>query len=270
VSPPSASTPTRPAPASAPTPGRAGSLLLFAGLFSLSVTGAWAWFHLGVEQNPGDGLWLQVSTSLPGYTFKPEPIGESAIAILGTTNFINGTFYRQGSENNASQAIKVFFATWQARDGKGLTVLHHTPDICWVGAGWTPVDVGTPGTILMTLGASADGGTMNLDFPFESRTFQSPASRLGEFVIWATLIGGKPLPESGRFAEAGAGEHAPVQSSRTLALHHLVESVARRLPARGTKQFIRFSVVQQHDWNESFRQVQEAVPGILGLAYGIH
>jgi hypothetical protein len=38
--------------------------------------------------------------------------------------------------------MRVFFATWSPDQGRDLSVIQHTPDICWVGAGWKPIDAG--------------------------------------------------------------------------------------------------------------------------------
>jgi hypothetical protein len=221
---------------------RLAPLLFMVAFFSGTVFAAWAWFHIGVEQNPEDGIRLQVSTNVPGYTFKPEPISEGAIAILGTTNFINGVFYKDDSDNPNADAIKVFFATWEAKDGKGLTVLHHTPDICWVGVGWKWVDMGYPPQAAIPMNSEM--------LLFECRSFQAPNSINTELVLWTTLIGGRVLPEQSLFRTAPShsdGKALQTFSSRNLNAQHLVTSISRRLPARGAKQFIRFSAATNRD-----------------------
>ena len=108
---------------------------------------------------------------------------------LGTTNILSGTFYRIGdrrpeygggcgpetslrspaSDESASrlpssasetaldaghstldlERVTVFLASWPAGDSRGLTALQHTPDICWGGSGWKPLNLGQSQQIIV-------------------------------------------------------------------------------------------------------------------------
>lgn len=115
-----------------------------------------------------------------------EPISPNEQGALATTNLISGTFTGTNSEE-----IRVFFADWSGSDGKSLSVVQHTPDLCWVKAGWQPVNLGQPEKMAIQF------GTTNLDF--ECRAFETPGGAVRQLVVWATLIGGKPFQESWRF-----------------------------------------------------------------------
>ena len=47
--------------------------------------------------------------------------------------------------------VTIFLASWPAGDSKGLTAIQHTPDICWGGSGWKPLNLGQPQQILIQL-----------------------------------------------------------------------------------------------------------------------
>lgn len=115
-------------------------------------------------------IWLSVRTNIAGYTFVPEPASDDVKQALGTEKIVSGTFVRtaefvrtQESEVSRQKSaltsdirpltsetaplpdrVTVFLASWTARDKPGLTALQHTPDICWVGSGWKPIDTGQP------------------------------------------------------------------------------------------------------------------------------
>jgi hypothetical protein len=273
-------------------------LILFA-LFLLSVLGAWAWFNVGTNTEAGstaDGqtprIWLEARTNLAGYTFKPQSLSEEELQTLATTDIINGAFVPvsqsqianrksqilspQSEISNLNSAItnsdlrpltsevRVFLATWRANSGKGLTVVHHTPDICWVGAGLKPVDMGQASQIELTFPVSEDRGQKSaisdqrsavsdqkprpltsdlrpltsssrpptsdlrplVTIPFECRVFQSPDGSHRELVIWCTLIGGRILAEGDRFA--GFFKQDKLNDPRS---HERMAAPSRRLAA---------------------------------------
>jgi len=223
-------------------------------------------------RSPASGIWLTARTNLPGYTFIPETVSDSVMKTLGTTNILSGTFYRIGdrrpeygggcgpetslrspaSDESASrlpssasetaldtghsildpERVTVFLASWPAGDSRGLTALQHTPDICWGGSGWKPLNLGQPSQISLDIPiararlfgdrrpeyADRKGGLLNDDrfasqprspisgsdspasglpppvsITFDFRIFQLPNDPNCEAVAWCALAGGQPL-----------------------------------------------------------------------------
>ena len=74
--------------------------------FLASIIGAYAWFNTSIGLRSPDsslrssGLWLQARTNIAGYTFIPEPVSDSVMEGLGTTNILSGTFFRNADQNS--------------------------------------------------------------------------------------------------------------------------------------------------------------------------
>jgi len=235
-----------------PSEQRPWAVLFFFLMFIGCIVGSWAWFNLG-QPVKASGYWLETRSSVPNYTFKPEPIGEAAIEILGTTNLVNGIFTDESKER-----VGVFLANWPSGDGKRLVTTLHTPDICWIGAGWTPVNLGQPENIII----SFEGR----DIPFECRAFKSPDSSSNELVVWCTLIGGRVMPEATRFRssfEVTKWNYLLFRGKRFFA--NLWRELKQRSATKGDKQFVRCSVTLHGDRSESVKQLQAFTPRWLKL-----
>ena len=214
--------------------------LLLPALFALAVAGAWAWFHVAPPEVT-DRIRFEVRSEVPGWRFEAQPIGETARAILATTNLFNGTFHGPNRER-----VTVFAAEWRATAGAAMSVVQHTPDICWVGAGWVPRNVGQPDRIEFPVGQRP--------LPFECRVFSAPDGGRPELVLWCTLVGGAVLPEAGKWAietDLAAGSRTRFDwAGRRVGLTHLVRNVAARRQASGEKQFVRLSVPLVDGWQQ--------------------
>lgn len=208
--------------------------------FLVCVGGAYAWFHCG-EKERQITIRFALHPNIPGYKYRSEFISPNELSSLATTNLISGTF----SGKNAGE-IRVFFANWDDFNGKNLSVVQHTPDLCWVKAGWQPVDLGQPEKMTLQF------GTTNLDF--ECRAFQAPGGTIRQLVIWATLVGGKPFQESWRFSTHPAADShkAWIQADRSLAANQFFQSLINRVPAERSKQFVRCSTPIEGDWQKAF------------------
>jgi hypothetical protein len=240
--------------------------------FIVSVMGAWAWFN--VLQPPAPGLpEIVAATNVPGFKFDLTTLPQTAIAILETPEYINGTFYQSAHDGNPSMVeagFRVFAANWSPRRLLGLGVVQHTPDICWVGAGWLPVDLGQPEQVELELLALVADGRRNaprsLKVPFECRAFRSPDGRSKELVMWCTLVGGHVLPESSRFRASKTAVSAhPAENDqerqfaagRRLSADYFVQAVRKRLRAQGAKQFFRLSASVDGDCTRTLKSLKE-------------
>lgn len=280
--------------------------------FVASVFGPWAWFNtIGARPSTldsGPRIWLQARTNIPGYTFIPEPVSETVMKTLGTTNILSGTFYRtedgsQRSEHRgrkseptsdfqpqtsaasdfrpstsvprkhsqvsdlghpaselrplASDRITIFLATWSAESKKPLLMLGHTPDICWTGAGWKPIDLGQPSQVLIELPIPegrrqrSEVGDQSRSLPsvlrppssrpvpFSFRAFEAPDRNRRELAVWCMLVGGQPLGSTA--PENGQNTSHSLRAIRRNMATQFWDATKNRLPVRGAKQFARYS-----------------------------
>jgi hypothetical protein len=115
----------------------------------------------------------------PGWTMKEKPIADSPEmkeAVAELLNFDDGVFvdYTQGTTR-----LSVYIAYWQPGRMSHRLVAGHTPDVCWVGAGWKKISA----TTILNLRTS-DGRILP---PGESRTFN--ANGTDENVWFWHLVG---------------------------------------------------------------------------------
>lgn len=227
--------------------------------FMVTVSGAWAWYHIAPKRFPVSYTFKAVER-IQGYEFKPQPIGEEAVQTLATTNLLNGEF-----RNGGGDRFTVFMGTWDAARSKELAVVGHTPDICWVGAGAVPVSVGQPDHVELDLGPAK--------VPFEVRVFQmSPTSKQLELTVWCTLISGQVFAENDRFESDGSSktsaESRKAAAGRRLAKMQLVRAIRERVPGDGSKQFVRFSTSLDGDWKPALERVGHFAQQWLQLGVG--
>lgn len=223
------------------------SLLFAVGLLTLlffaATGGAWAWYHVAPKQFPVS-YHFRPQSEVSGWKFRPEPVAEQAVEILATTNLFNGTFY-----NERGERVTVFVGTWDANNPKQLAVVGHTPDVCWVGAGWQPVAGGHPDKLPLHFGAHT--------IPFEARTFLTPDRRSRELTVWCTLVSGQIYEETSRFELPSAAPTGSVAERQAFGARHtlkskLLKAIGDRIPGDGTKQFVRFSTAAGSDWSASY------------------
>jgi hypothetical protein len=151
----------------------------------------------------------------------------------------------------------VFSASWAAKGAKQMGVLAHTPDICWVGAGFKVVHLGEPAFMELDLNGER--------FPLECRVFRAPDQKSVEMVAWCSLVSGQLLEEGFRFqatrepgseASTGNAETRQSNNSRTRGMNSFARALVTRQPGDGTKQFIRFSTPVSGDWKESYQRLE--------------
>jgi len=229
--------------------------LIFPALFFATVLAVRAWFASGSEKEV-ERLHFRVRDELPGWKFEPEKVADRAQEILATTNLFNGTYY-----STNGQRITAFVAEWRAESSEAMSVVQHTPDLCWVGAGMKPANLGQPGRVEVQLGGRA--------IPFECRVFGPPQGSSRELVLWCTLVGGAILPETGRWAvEENVNLHSRARfdwAGRRLAASHFLGNVRERRRGVGEKQFVRFSAPVDGGWEQSLQNLKTFAPMWLDL-----
>jgi hypothetical protein len=194
---------------------------------------------------------LRTQTNIPNYRFVPEPVDESVIDGLGTANILSGNFI---SITNQSQRFTIFFATWPEDTPATFKGLGHTPDVCWIGAGWLPAaseglqvfDVEIPFTQNPQSPSAAKPSEAEShsrppwSLTFHTQTFERPGTGAQEQAAWCTLVAGKPLAGSVPLNSLSRTALGSFYHSRINHLLQLTDAVAIR-SIRGGKQFVRFS-----------------------------
>lgn len=116
-----------------------------------------------------------------GWTRTMHPIAdtpEMQAAVGELLNFDDGVFVDYTKQQ---QRLSVYIAYWKPGKMTHRDIARHTPDVCWVGAGWRC-------EARQTLdGADVAGGRL---MPVEARTFT--AHRTSEFVWFWHVVGGRP------------------------------------------------------------------------------
>jgi hypothetical protein len=248
ATPPATSGPAA-SPAAAPVSGRAAAALV--GAFFLPVLAAWAWFHVGVRP-PADAVRLDPRTEIPGWQFTAEPVPPKAQELLATTNLLNGVFHQEGGGR-----VTVFAADWHASDARQLSVVQHTPDICWVSIGWVPRDLGQPQRVSLMIAGQP--------WPFECRVFGVPGHPDQQLVLWSTLVSGQPIEEGSRWSSENeiTGPRDRFRSARRMAGGQFISGLRERRAATGDKQFVRFSTAVSSDWQASLSELERFANGWL-------
>ncbi len=215
-------------------------------LFLIAAGGAWAWYHVRPPLPP-IRYSFTARMAVPGWQFKSDPISETAAQILATTNLLNGSFTGPGGAR-----VTAFMGTWSAEKSREMSVVSHTPDICWVGAGWTPVPKAHPDRM--------DLEWAGMRIPFECRTFRAPGGTHEEITLWCTLANGLVTGETGRFLvpdDPGAGRiERQAPQSRRLAGSQFLDAIRNRSAGTGDKQFVRFSTRLQGDWKAALSSLK--------------
>ena len=203
------------------------------------------WFsHLPQSQEAG--LWLESSPAVQGYSYQEEEITAEVQALLATTNLASGTFrnLHDGSR------IRIFTAKWIPSQGRGRTLVNHTPDVCWVNAGWSPIDDGHAEPHIMSISRR--------DVPFERRVFEAPNQKR-EMTVWCTIVNGEPLVEPFRLNRKyrGSGVWVATQNLTRLAIGRFLDRIKTRTPANGYKQFYRISMPIEWDGQNTMGKISE-------------
>jgi len=225
-------------------PNRIG--LLLSALFILAVGGAWGWFHINPRQFDVSYRFIPV-TQVQGWKYTETQVSKAVIETLATTNLVNGSF-----EGPHGERFTVFLGTWDGRDSKQLSVVAHSPDVCWVGAGWKPVPADLPERFTLRFGTN--------EIPFEVSLFEAPGGGFRELTVWCTLVGGQVYEERGRFVvqASGANERKLSAAGARHGLRsRIVRAIGDRIPGNGTKQFVRFSMRAEANPKTSITKLSE-------------
>jgi hypothetical protein len=168
------------------------------------------------------GKLIELLPSAPaGWTRTLRPIAdtpEMQKAVGEILNFDDGVFvdYTRGADR-----LSVYIAYWTPGKMSHRLVAGHTPDVCWVGAGWVCTERSTASPQVSGL----------LLHPAETRTFTAQGTT--EYVWFWHLVGGQPK-------SYGTGAKPPWHAS-------LQDMLKKGLNQREEQFFIRLSSAQPLD-----------------------
>ncbi|MCC6233673.1 MAG: exosortase-associated EpsI family protein [Verrucomicrobiales bacterium] len=232
------------------------SLGLILGLFLGTIAAAWGWFQLAPAE-PVERLQFEVRAALDGWRFEDRALHATSLDILATRDVVNGVFHAE-----EAGSVTVFAAAWNADNPRQMSVVQHTPDVCWVGVGWEPVAEGQPGEVTLEI----HGRPVR----FQCRLFAAPGGHQRELVLWCTLVGGQVLEESERWhGETRDGENARSRfavASRRLAAGQFLDNLRHHRAATASKQFVRVSMpVGLGDWQKALEWLSRFAPLWLNI-----
>jgi hypothetical protein len=134
--------------------------------------------------------WLPAAAG--GWTYEDKPIAETPEmkeSVSELLNFSDGVLrvYQKGNRQ-----LAVYIAYWQPGLMDPRLVAVHSPDVCWVGAGWKSVGGALRADALNRAGKGLRAG--------ELRTFEAGGQH--QNVLFWHFVGGKPSGYMGRSASA--------------------------------------------------------------------
>jgi hypothetical protein len=185
-------------------------------------------------------FWFAESTNLANWKWEEIPVGKSAEKMLVADRMVNGEFVSQNGKT-----VRVFSAKRYQEKQNEVGLFVHTPDRCWVQAGWKidPVEQD-----VLTLEVHG------LKIPFERRLFDGDGNK--ELVYFAGLTGGQPLlyrldhnlSVSQRFIENSLqkSQGAALRASDKRLWTRVWDSFTHRRQLFGPKQFLRISTPVEH------------------------
>jgi hypothetical protein len=206
-------------------------------VLAVAVAGLWLFPRFWYNQT-GEGRmrWLSERTEVAGWIYKAIPVDESAEKILVADRMFSAQY-----TNSAGHEIHVFSAKRYDEKANEIGLFIHTPDRCWVEAGWRCDAEADPTFTQIDL----DGAPVIV----ERRIFELKGRQ--ELVYFFGMQDGRALPyrldhylsTSRRFSAHGDKKRELVRASDLHFWERLWESFKSRRAVRGPKQFVRLSTM---------------------------
>lgn len=222
-------------------------------LFGLAILGTVVWVQ-SQSRSPQEPLFIEARREIPGYGFTPVALGSQVTQTLATTRLFNGHFF-----DGHSNRVSVFSADWPRGQGDGGNVFGHTPEICWVGAGFRTVRQGEPSQVFVAVGGRS--------IPFQCRILKHPDLPTPEITLWAACIDGRwDDIEFGAPPHQGDGSAVVVgylqEVGRTLSTRwaSVRRLVLHPYPSGARKQFVRFSIPLTTEWPGALAALERFAP----------
>jgi hypothetical protein len=230
-----------------------------------------AWMLSGKGNASDSSIRFKMRDNFSEYEIETNRPTQNVVSILGTTNLLD---LKLTTPNR--KPFRLFFAQWEADDNNTMMVLRHTPDICWMNAGWTFIEVGLPKIVYLDIPIDKKEPSFNRNekngttfkIPFECRTYRSPDRRYTEAVIWCSMLGGYLLNSYGLELQKNSNSESLFEqninpsSTSQIRNNHLMYILRNRIQKYSDKQYVRLSM--EYDKNNT-NIIQE-----LGKLVGKH
>lgn len=205
-------------------------------LLAASVVALWSFPKFWYAKRSSDRVyWYAERENIPGWTYTPIPVAKAAEAVLVGDRMVNGDFTAPDRT-----VLRVFSAKRYHEKANEIGLFMHTPDRCWIQAGWK-LEPAEPEVVEVDL--------HGVRIPLERRIFVGGGQR--ELVYFAGLVSGEPLPYrldhhlsvAKRFQvkERSDNTGAAVRASDRQYWNRLWDSFTNRRQLLGPKHFFRIS-----------------------------
>jgi hypothetical protein len=193
------------------------------------------------------------------WSFDENPLSEEVLNKLGNGDIKNGVF----RNSQSSLQVRYFLGKWDPSNPKQMAVVSHTPDICWVGAGWKAIDLDQPSVTYIPWLDAGSGKTLEIEF--QTRVFEHVLSKERELAMWCTLVDGRPIVEpkiidennmvlSKNLFKRALGS---LRNSQ-LALNRFHTALTERKSWSGPKTFLRISMpLSDGTWSNEYENLIE-------------
>ena len=213
---------------------------------------------------------IDFKPQLDEWGFKEEILSQSILDRLGNGNIKNGFYINDQS----GERLSFFLGEWDPNNKRQMSVVTHTPDVCWVGAGWIPVHLGQPNKTLFKLVSESKSkspipsSTKEKLYFLETRVFEHALTHQKELAMWFTVIDRRIINEPNLIDFKTTEDHLASRGKTFAALRNSQNSAHRFLTAlkerkswSGKKMFYRVSIpVYEEDWELSYLKIKEWIP----------
>ena len=224
--------------------------------FGAAILVSKVWFACHVKRTEAPML-LQLNLEIPNYNYKLDPLESRVARALGTSNLLNLHFLGQSSNR-----FSVFLAEWPPGQEHGGALFVHTPQICWVGAGFRRVHKGETTDWPIIIGGRK--------IPFQCCVLSHPNLKVPEIVLWAACIDGnwsdavyvfpRDLIVGDEPVRDRIKKSANIIRTRITAF---IGIIANPPPTKACKQFVRISMPLTTDWRSGLAELETFVHQIL-------
>lgn len=228
-------------------------------IYILCLLGGKFWYldHSEETSDIKDPFKINFQSHFGEWRFVEEELSESIMERLGHGDIQNGFYTNQKS----SERYSFFLGEWDPNNARQMSVVSHTPDVCWVGAGWKTVELGQPDKTFFTLNLSKKSKSPELgenkqQYFLETRVFEHALTQQQELAMWITIIDGRIVNEPGLLGLATSEGDSLLDGKKLASLRNSQNSVHRFLTAirerktwSGNKLFYRVSTpVDDENW----------------------
>ena len=214
-------------------------------------------------------LSIEFQPQLNEWEFKEEMLSKSVMDRLGHGNIKNGFYINRKS----GEKFSFFLGEWDPDNTRQMSVVSHTPDVCWVGAGWKPVNLGQPNKTIFKLALDSESEseipvTKEKLYFLETRVFEHALTHQKELAMWFTIIDGRIIDEP-NLIDLENSENNLISAGKTFAAfrnsqnsaHRFLTAMKERRTWSGKKLFYRVSVpVYEQNWELSYLNIKDWIP----------